>query len=197
MAGGGFSELIRQKLDFVGINCYTRNVVRARAQLPARRAGMVKQPQATYTETGWRCSPGGSPTCFAWFKRTYGDLPVYITENGAAFLDPRSPTTAAASATRCAPTTCAATCSPCTRRSAPAWTCAATWSGRCSTSMEWSLGYPGASASSTWTTPPAARFGDSARYYQRVVASHALRAGGGLRLSYVCSDAARRARSVR
>ena len=51
-------------------------------------AGMVKQPQATYTETGWEVFAQGLTDLLAWFKRTYGDLPVYITENGAAFFDP-------------------------------------------------------------------------------------------------------------
>ena len=49
---------------------------------------MVRQPLGTYTETGWEVFPQGLTDLLLWFKQTYGDLPVYITENGAAFFDP-------------------------------------------------------------------------------------------------------------
>lgn len=78
---------IHQPLDFVGINYYTRSVTRADDSYPLR-AGAVRQPQGTYTETGWEVFPQGLTDLLLWFKQTYGDLPVYITENGAAFFDP-------------------------------------------------------------------------------------------------------------
>ena len=80
-------DLIRQPLDFVGINYYTRSVTRADASYPLR-AGGVRQPGATYTETGWEVFPQALTELLLWFKDTYGDLPLYITENGAAFFDP-------------------------------------------------------------------------------------------------------------
>jgi beta-glucosidase len=80
--------LIRQPLDFVGINYYTRAVVRdAPGQYPLR-AVPVRQPQATHTETGWEVHPQGLTDTLLWFKQRYGDLPLYVTENGAAFYDP-------------------------------------------------------------------------------------------------------------
>jgi len=79
--------LIRQPLDFVGINYYTRSVTRATDSYPLQ-AGAVRQPLGTYTETGWEVFPQGLTDLLLWFKDTYGDLPVYITENGAAFFDP-------------------------------------------------------------------------------------------------------------
>jgi beta-glucosidase len=81
-------ELIRQPLDFVGVNYYTRNVTRANAQSWPQRAEMVKQPQAIYTETGWEVYPQGLTDTLLWVKNRYGNPPVYITENGAAFADP-------------------------------------------------------------------------------------------------------------
>ncbi|MFD1788039.1 GH1 family beta-glucosidase [Sphingomonas floccifaciens] len=78
--------LIRQKLDFVGINYYTRNVVTDGDGFLLRTAP-VKQ-DATYTETGWEVYPRGLTDLLLWFKDRYGDLPLYITENGAAFYDP-------------------------------------------------------------------------------------------------------------
>ncbi|GAA3918976.1 GH1 family beta-glucosidase [Luteimonas lutimaris] len=80
-------KLIVQPLDFVGINYYTRSVTRANDSYPLG-AGSVRQPLGTYTETGWEVFEQGLTDLLLWFKRTYGDLPVYITENGAAFFDP-------------------------------------------------------------------------------------------------------------
>ena len=79
--------LIRQPIDFVGINYYTRSVTRAASSYPLDAAA-VRQPLGTYTETGWEVYPAALTELLVWFKRTYGDLPVYITENGAAFFDP-------------------------------------------------------------------------------------------------------------
>jgi beta-glucosidase len=79
--------LIRQPLDFVGINYYTRSVTRSAESYPLNTA-MVRQPLGTYTETGWEVFPQGLTDLLLWFKQTYGDLPLYITENGAAFFDP-------------------------------------------------------------------------------------------------------------
>jgi beta-glucosidase len=83
----GDFDLIRQPLDFVGINYYTRSVTRAAETYPLN-AVAVRQEVALYTETGWEVFPQGLTDTLLWFKRTYGDLPVYVTENGAAFPDP-------------------------------------------------------------------------------------------------------------
>jgi len=87
----GDLELIRQPLDFIGVNYYTRSVTRADALSWPLRAAPVRQPQGTYTETGWEVYPQGLTDTLLWVKRRYGDLPLYVTENGAAFFDP--PTT--------------------------------------------------------------------------------------------------------
>ena len=79
--------LARQPLDFVGINYYTRNVVRHDdAQWPLK-AAMVPQV-ATFTETSWEVYAQGLTDTLTWFKARYGDVPLYVTENGAAFYDP-------------------------------------------------------------------------------------------------------------
>ena len=80
-------KLIAQPLDFIGINYYTRSVTEATDSYPLD-AGAVKQPLGTYTETGWEVFPQGLTDLLLWFKQTYGDIPLYITENGAAFFDP-------------------------------------------------------------------------------------------------------------
>jgi beta-glucosidase len=79
--------LAKQPIDFVGVNYYTRNVTRADDSFPVR-AGMVVQPQATYTTTGWEVFGQGLTDVLLWVKDHYGDPTIYITENGAAFYDP-------------------------------------------------------------------------------------------------------------
>jgi beta-glucosidase len=80
--------LIRQPIDFLGVNYYTRNVTRNDpTALPVRAAG-VRQPQHAITETGWEVFPPALLHTLLWVKERYGDVPLYITENGAAFYDP-------------------------------------------------------------------------------------------------------------
>ena len=79
---------IAQPVDFIGINYYTRNVVcHDETQWPLK-ARMVKQVGKTYTETGWEVHAPALIDLLKWFKQRYGDIPLYITENGAAFYDP-------------------------------------------------------------------------------------------------------------
>jgi beta-glucosidase len=81
-------ESIRQPIDFVGINYYTRSVTRFDPSSWPLRAAAVRQQQATYTETGWEVFPRGLVDTLSWVKARYGNPPVYVTENGAAFFDP-------------------------------------------------------------------------------------------------------------
>lgn len=81
-------DRIRQPLDFVGINYYTRNVTRHDPTALPVRAGRVVQPRHTHTETDWEVYPQGLTDTLTWFRDRYGNLPLYVTENGAAFYDP-------------------------------------------------------------------------------------------------------------
>jgi beta-glucosidase len=80
--------LIAQPVDFVGVNYYTRNVTRADANAWPLRAAPVRQPRATYTETGWEVFAQGLTDMLLRVKERYGAVPLYVTENGAAFFDP-------------------------------------------------------------------------------------------------------------
>jgi beta-glucosidase len=80
-------ELIRQPLDFLGINYYTRGVTRADPAVWPMRAGRVRQPQHTYTTMDWEVYPQALADVLAWVTSRYGPVPLYITENGAAFDD--------------------------------------------------------------------------------------------------------------
>ena len=84
-------ELIAQPIDFLGINYYTRNVTRDDPAVWPVRARGVHQPQHVYTETGWEVFAPALTRVLLWVKERYGDLPLYITENGAAMYDPPTP----------------------------------------------------------------------------------------------------------
>ena len=84
-------KLIKQPIDFIGINYYTRNVSRDDPlALPVRATG-VRQPQHAVTETGWEVFPPALTAVLEWVTKRYGPMPLYITENGAAFYDPPKP----------------------------------------------------------------------------------------------------------
>jgi beta-glucosidase len=81
-------DLVRQPLDFLGINYYTRSVVRHDPSALLTNASAVPQKQSRYTETGWEVHPESLTRVLLWVKQRYGNIPLYITENGAAFQDP-------------------------------------------------------------------------------------------------------------
>ncbi|HEY0528564.1 MAG TPA: GH1 family beta-glucosidase, partial [Gemmatimonadaceae bacterium] len=84
-------RLIRQPIDFLGINYYTRNVTRYyRDILPLRSKG-VPQVDAVTTQTDWEVFPEALTRVLLWVTERYGKVPIYITENGAAFYDPPTP----------------------------------------------------------------------------------------------------------
>jgi beta-glucosidase len=80
--------LLREPIDFVGVNYYTRAVVRHDPTAWPQRASAVPQPGATCTETGWEVCPQALTDTLAWLGARCGGAPLYVTENGAAFYDP-------------------------------------------------------------------------------------------------------------
>jgi beta-glucosidase len=81
-------ELIRQPLDFIGVNYYTRRVVRHDEDAWPDRARSVEVPGSKLTETGWEIYPAGLTQTLCWVRDRYGDVPIFVTENGAAIADP-------------------------------------------------------------------------------------------------------------
>ncbi len=80
--------LIKQPIDFLGLNWYTRSVTRHDENSWPLKASGVRQKSATYTETGWEVYAQGLTDTLMWIKERYGNPPIYITENGSAFFDP-------------------------------------------------------------------------------------------------------------
>lgn len=79
---------IAQRIDFLGINYYTRSVTRHDPLQWPLAASPVRQPGSTYTETGWEVFPQALTDLLCRVAAQYGNPPLYITENGAAFYDP-------------------------------------------------------------------------------------------------------------
>jgi beta-glucosidase len=80
--------LIRQPIDFIGVNYYTRGVRRDDPTRPPLCATPVRQPGSTYTETAWEVYPTAFTDILTWVRTRYGNPPIYVMENGAAFYDP-------------------------------------------------------------------------------------------------------------
>jgi beta-glucosidase len=80
--------LIQEPIDFLAINYYTRSVVQDDARAPLPHVSKVKQSGSIYTETGWEVHPQSLTNLLLRVCQDYGERPLYITENGAAFADP-------------------------------------------------------------------------------------------------------------
>ena len=84
-------EVIKEPIDFLGVNYYTRKVERFHPEILPLKTKHVPQPQHIQTETHWEVFPEALTRVLLWVTERYGKLPIYITENGAAFYDPPSP----------------------------------------------------------------------------------------------------------
>jgi beta-glucosidase len=76
----GDMALIAQPIDFLGVNYYSRAIVRS-PLLPALRTA----DEAEHTDMGWEIYPEGLTEMLEFAASRTGDLPIYVTENGAAF----------------------------------------------------------------------------------------------------------------
>jgi beta-glucosidase len=79
---------IKQPIDFVGINYYTRRVERYWPDHLPLKTKHVPQPQHAETATNWEVFPEALTKVLLWVTERYGKPAIYITENGAAFYDP-------------------------------------------------------------------------------------------------------------
>ncbi|MFZ1062292.1 MAG: GH1 family beta-glucosidase [Acidimicrobiales bacterium] len=89
---------INADIDFVGINYYTRNIVAGRREPHepwTRQTSLgdfinlddVTPLARARTTKGWPIDPDGLHDLLVWLTETYGAVPLYVTENGAAFID--------------------------------------------------------------------------------------------------------------
>ena len=89
--------IISNSLDFLGVNYYTRARVRHHRLVPLVQLWPETLPAVAtegqvaagveYSRMGWEVYPAGLFELLFRLKKEYGNPPVYITENGAAFDD--------------------------------------------------------------------------------------------------------------
>jgi len=82
---------IKQPIDFLGINYYTRKVERYHPDHLPLKTKHVPQPDTFTADTHWEVFPEGLTHVLLWVTERYGKPPIYITENGASFYDPPHP----------------------------------------------------------------------------------------------------------
>jgi beta-glucosidase len=79
---------IREPIDYLGVNYYKRGVTRHDPAAPPVFASEVFQESSTYTEMNWEVHAESLKRLLLWVRERSGDLPIFVTENGAAFYDP-------------------------------------------------------------------------------------------------------------
>jgi beta-glucosidase len=83
----GDMAVISRPIDFLGVNYYTRRVVRDFAAGGLPRVAEVRQRGAEYTEMGWEVYPQGLYDILARVHKEYAPREMYVTENGIATPD--------------------------------------------------------------------------------------------------------------
>lgn len=107
----GDEQLLRDNIcDFIGLNYYKRETIAANNQqshLTINTTGekgsghqqgnefgfkglfkFVRNPNGVYTDWDWEIYPQGLTEGIMNIKARYGDIPIYITENGLGAKDP-------------------------------------------------------------------------------------------------------------
>ncbi|POP47177.1 aryl-phospho-beta-D-glucosidase [Superficieibacter electus] len=103
---GDMALLRDNRCDFIGLNYYRRETVAANpgeTSTQANHSGerqsagefgfkglfkFVRNPQGVYTDWDWEIWPQGLTDGIMMIKARYGDIPIYITENGLGAKDP-------------------------------------------------------------------------------------------------------------
>jgi beta-glucosidase len=81
----GDMRAIAEPLDFLGVNYYSRAVVKSGKDGKAEAVQVA--PKADLTDMGWEVHPEGLYNLLLRLKREYHPPRIYITESGAAYSD--------------------------------------------------------------------------------------------------------------
>lgn len=88
----GDLEMMAQPLDFLGVNNYMSTIVQGE---PGENEGDLRirrvTPHDRVTDMDWPIMPNGLRDLLVHLTRDVTDIPLYVTENGAAFADTVSP----------------------------------------------------------------------------------------------------------
>jgi beta-glucosidase len=87
----GDLEAMAAPLDFLGVNYYTRGVVRSSVVAEAENAPRTVFPNPERTEMGWEVYPEGLYELLGRVHFDYRFPALYVTENGAAYPDQIGP----------------------------------------------------------------------------------------------------------
>ncbi len=77
----GDMQTIATKMDFLGVNYYSRSVISAKGVWDVHSSGRE------ITDMGWEIYPEGLTELLVRMSRDYDVPPLYVTENGGAFKD--------------------------------------------------------------------------------------------------------------
>ncbi|HEX7737828.1 MAG TPA: GH1 family beta-glucosidase [Ktedonobacteraceae bacterium] len=85
----GDLEIISAPIDFLGVNNYSRVLVRGAKKQPLadQCESVAPIPNACYTDMGWEVYPNGLRDLLINVARDYPVRNLYVTENGAAYPD--------------------------------------------------------------------------------------------------------------
>jgi beta-glucosidase len=83
----GDLEIARQRVDFLGINHYSRAHVKANPKAPLGYEQVSPPPELSRTSFGWEINPQHFRDLLFWVHHQYQCPPIFITENGAYFDD--------------------------------------------------------------------------------------------------------------
>ncbi|MCP2238878.1 GH1 family beta-glucosidase [Thermoanaerobacterium thermosaccharolyticum] len=78
-------SIISQPIDFLGINFYSRSIVKYKEDTLLKGIGV--EGTGKKTDMGWEISPESLYDLLKRLDKEYTRIPIYITENGAAFKD--------------------------------------------------------------------------------------------------------------
>lgn len=81
----GDLRAIAAPIDFLGVNYYSRTVVRADAA--GEPVAVRVAPEEDLTDMGWEVHPRGLEELLLRLHRDYPPVRLYVTENGAAYAD--------------------------------------------------------------------------------------------------------------
>ena len=79
---------LTEPIDFLGINWYTGYDVRDDESKGPQRCAEVPVTNEPCMTTGWEVRPELLVETLTWVTSRYGRVPIFVTENGAAFPDP-------------------------------------------------------------------------------------------------------------
>jgi beta-glucosidase len=83
----GDEKILQTPMDFLGVNYYERQVISAN---PKAELGFSvwREPQSKRTQMNWELAPREMSDLLQHLTEKYGRMPIYVSENGAAFVDP-------------------------------------------------------------------------------------------------------------